>query len=205
MLLFSLYKHSPETSELLNYHHFKLEQNLFPNGEFRLELEDRLFDVVKKDDLNDSNTEVNIEWYYKDNSEFLALNFLVSNLKEVFPNAKFKLDIPYFPYARMDRTKNLTDFFTLKYIIEAIIKLGFDHISTVDAHSSKVEELFREHGVNFTNKSAIEWHLEDVLEEVNGDPVAIVFPDETAKKRFSAIQFEEGNEDFHTIDSSGGR
>ena len=86
----------------------------FPNGE----------NLIKIEDLKIHNDTNEITVKFEDNSDILNLVFLAKFLdNQTFAKSKI-LNIEYFPYERMDRSKNQT-VFTLKYVCELINDLNF--------------------------------------------------------------------------------
>lgn len=137
---------------------------------------------------------IEIEWEYESDEELVTLYYLVSHLRELV-NAnemQFILYLHYIPNARMDRVKNKTEVFTLKYFCNLINSMKFDKVFVLDPHSNVSEALLN----NVVNKSPepfIKYTLEDI-EGVSIDggkryagTTVIYFPDAGAMKRYGGL------------------
>jgi ribose-phosphate pyrophosphokinase len=82
----------------------------------------------------------NIEWRFENDRECLALMYLVKHIRRCGIDT-IDLYMPYIPNARMDRAKDKTDVFTLKYFAEFINSFGFNSVTVLDPHSSVSEAL----------------------------------------------------------------
>ena len=74
------------------------------------------------------------EWYFENNAELLALQFLAWHFQD--HGMITRLYMPYIPNARMDRVKKPEDVFTLKYFARIINSIGFEKVRVVDPHSA---------------------------------------------------------------------
>ena len=92
----------------------------FPDGTIAFK-RDNMFDVA--DALVSKSTPV-ITWKFENNEEMTILLFLVGYLKN-HGCKEIDLYMPYIPNARMDRVKDYTDVFTLKFFCEFINSLNF--------------------------------------------------------------------------------
>lgn len=129
-----------------------------------------------------TNDSVTIEWYYENDAEL----FTIICLRKHFAKArKVRLFMPYCPHARMDRVKNETDVFTLKYFADTINNLDFNGVTILDPHSSVCEAL-----INNVNVLSPQLYIHYTLEKVyydKQDDFMIFYPDEGAMKRYSGI------------------
>ena len=98
-----------------------VEINHFPDGTLRLKV--------------DQEVDNEILWVYENEEEFAALIYITKHLKDFVYFKKVVLNMFYVPNARMDRTKNSDEVFTLKYFSDVINWLGFDEIHVIDIHS----------------------------------------------------------------------
>ena len=57
-----------------------------------------------------------MEWKFENNEELMYLAFIKKHLEEFYKNEEIILKLPYIPNARMDRTKNDFEVFTLKFL-----------------------------------------------------------------------------------------
>lgn len=127
------------------------------------------------------NESIEIVWLYENDVETLVLIYLVNNLKERYKNP-FELYMPYLPNARMDRTHENHEVFTLKYFAKLINDLDFEKVTVLDAHSSVGEAL-----INNINKFSPDEFIQKSLKDINFDRENdyVFFPDEGSCKRYS--------------------
>lgn len=128
---------------------------------------------------------VRIFWKYENDREFLALIYLVKHLRERGCIDIF-LAMPYIPNARMDRTKNKEDVFTLKYFAELLNSLNLRQVVVLDPHSDVSTALIKNLSVD-TPKS----YIEDALfrmktkEGVDTDHILVFYPDNGSARRYA--------------------
>lgn len=131
-----------------------------------------------------------IEWHYENDREFLALIYLVKHLRR-FKAKTIHLEMPYIPNARMDRVKNSTDVFTLKYFADILNGLNIDSITVLDPHSNVSEAL-----INNLNINTPESYIISAIAHTQGgwfnwnsisDKLLMFYPDEGAMKRYSGM------------------
>lgn len=125
-----------------------------------------------------------IEWRYENDREFLALIYLVKQLRR-YENTRIDLYMPYIPNARMDRVKNPRDVFTLKYFAELLNDLQFNSVTVLDPHSSVSEAL-----INNLYSVPAEPHIIKTLVKLSAIGVKdllMFYPDEGAMKRYSGM------------------
>lgn len=157
-----------------------VDQDSFPDGTLHLDL---------------PNFEVHtVEWRYESDAELFTLICIAKHY------AKYGLELfmPYIPHARMDRVKNHSDVFTLKYFCEVINSLNFKKVYVFDAHSN-VSLALLDRVVQMSPKAAIKTamynfnsslllnscydHSKPIYEQGN---FILFFPDEGAMKRYSS-------------------
>ena len=142
-------------------------------------------------DLQTLNKEVIITWQYQqDESEMVQLFYLVSHLKNL--KKEIVLRLPYCLQARMDRVKDNTEIFTLKYFCNFINSLNFEKVVVLDPHSNVSPALINnvvvtspKHGIQEAFNS---------FKERSDKPMIIFFPDEGSSKRYGDMV--EGNRAF---------
>lgn len=119
------------------------------------------------------------EWYFENNAELLALQFLAWHFQD--HGMITRLYMPYIPNARMDRVKKPEDVFTLKYFARIINSIGFEKVRVVDPHSAVSEALIDRLEIVDASK-----YIQTVLEVLSHEPgiLQVVFPDEGAEKRY---------------------
>lgn len=77
-----------------------------------------------------------IDWRYDGMDELFYLGAIKKHIeKHLSKEFKVYLQMPYIPNARMDRSKNVDEVFTLKYFCDFINSLNFDGVYVLDAHS----------------------------------------------------------------------
>jgi ribose-phosphate pyrophosphokinase len=130
----------------------------------------------------DDGADYRIVWLYDNDEELFQLIALVKHIKS--KGGKVWLTLPYVPNARMDRTKNDDEVFTLKAFAETINWLGFEQVTICNPHSTVSEALFDRVSVDF------DCVVEDVKKIVdtstNGIDV-LYYPDLGAQKRYNDI------------------
>lgn len=146
----------------------------YPDGTFKIDIPD----IPVTDDSS-----LEIVWTYRGVCDLTLLIYITENLKENYGN-NVNLYMPYLPNARMDRVKQKTEVFTLKYFCKVINFLGFNRVTVLDAHSSvsvalldRCENLSPEKYIN----SAVE------LSGADRENDYIFFPDEGSCKRYSGM------------------
>lgn len=77
-----------------------------------------------------------ITWLWENLTEQVILQNLVWHIQEKQPDAKITLNMPYVPNARMDRTQNPDEVFTLRNFARFINELNFFRVFVLDPHSS---------------------------------------------------------------------
>ena len=126
-----------------------------------------------------------IEWHFENNEELVALIFLARHLREVDPDLRLVLMMPYIPNARMDRVKEPDDIFTLKHFAWVINSLGFDRVYVLDPHSY-VSEALIDRVVVMPPTDYIKLAIKNVREFGKEFPI-LFYPDEGAMKRYSGL------------------
>jgi ribose-phosphate pyrophosphokinase len=123
-----------------------------------------------------------IQWLYESDAELFALICTTNHLRRLNPQAEISLLLPYLPHARMDRVKQDSDVFTLKYFAEIINSLGFSRVSVLDVHSS-----VSEYAVNYIQVLSPKPHIHEALSKIKeaGTQIdSIFYVDEGGQKRY---------------------
>lgn len=136
----------------------------FPDGTFNINVKSN----YKYDNII-------IRFSFSDFDELLILYFLKKHFDNL--NIKSTLDIKYFPFARMDRTYDSSEVFTLKYFCDFINSLNFDNVIVMDVHSNVTTALLN----HVSERPLLE--LNKLINQYNN----IYFPDEGAQKRYSKV------------------
>lgn len=149
-----------------------IEINHFPDGTQRLNLE-----------VPEDAKEAEIRWKYSCDEEMVTLFYIVSHLRNNNKNIALKLVLGYVPNARMDRVKNPSEVFTLKYFCEFINSLSFDEVVVMDPHSYVTPALLNNVNVISANNTLSCLYL-SVSDECCEKP-CVFYPDSGAMKRYS--------------------
>ena len=123
-----------------------------------------------------------IEWKYENDAELFALICISRHLRELNPTAIFTLKMPYIPNARMDRVKETSDVFTLKYFAEVINSLQFSKVLVLDPHSATSKEMIANIEV-LSPKPYMEEALQRIKEQ-GGNPTTVFFVDKGGRSRY---------------------
>lgn len=154
-----------------------VEINKFPDGTPRINLNVDELDTYFPNGLE-------FDWKYENDGEMFYLMLIKRHLEEHLPSdTDVELFLPYVPNARMDRTKNTDEVFTLKYFCDFINSLGFSNVYVLDPHSDVSVAL-----LNRCVALTPEKYVRDVfhgLEVTNN--VVLYFPDSGAAKRYSEL------------------
>ena len=119
-----------------------------------------------------------IIWNYENDAEL----FTIICIRKHYKHLPMSLYMPYMPHARMDRVKNPTDVFTLKYFCETINDLEFFAVYIEDPHSNVSEAL-----LNNVQVVTAQAHIEDAIEKIADEDFVMCYPDEGAMKRYSGM------------------
>ena len=149
----------------------------FPDGTFKIDI-----------DIPEGTVPWKIIWKYENEAELIQLMYLTKHLHQQGFRL-IELTMPYLPNARMDRVKDSSEVFTLKWFCDIINSLKFDCVSVLDVHSAVGEALLDRIIVNSPEK-----YIKQAIEMagIDKDNDYIFFPDEGSCKRYSAFipQFE---------------
>lgn len=129
-----------------------------------------------------------IDWFYDNDEELIALIYLTKHIPKY---AKKILNMPYIPNARMDRVRNSSDIFTLKYFSEVINSLSFDSVHVLDPHSTVSEALIDNICID-----SPEPYIYFTMGNIGKEDLTIFYPDAGSLKRYSGIvqrQYVFGN------------
>lgn len=152
-----------------------VDVNHFPDG--TLHLDGNNYIIYASDMLQ------HITWHYENDAELFTLICLVKHIRRIRPNAKISLKMPYIPHARMDRVKAYNDVFTLKYFVEVINDLNFEHVYVLDPHSSVSKAL-----INNVTEDYLYDYIEVAINKSilnDGEKYILFYPDEGSMKRYS--------------------
>lgn len=120
-----------------------------------------------------------IVWLYESMEEFVYVAMIAKDMYEklgIYP----ALTMPYIPNARMDRTENTHDVFTLKYFADLLNSLPLSSVCVFDPHSFMSKALIK----NMV-KLPVEGILNDAVTRFKTD--VVFFPDAGAMKRYKDV------------------
>lgn len=130
-----------------------------------------------------------IYWNYENDEECMQLFYIVKHIKENDPEAQIILTMPYVPNARMDRTKNVKEVFTLKYFCQFINSLDFRRVRVLDPHSDVcVALLDRVEVMKDTLDMYLDYAIRKAWEDCDEEDFMVYFPDAGAMKRYSGFR-----------------
>jgi ribose-phosphate pyrophosphokinase len=131
---------------------------------------------------------IDILWDFDTESELFHLCQLVDLLKSVDTWSGFlSLHIPYLPYGRQDKEISNESTSALRTFAKIINSLGFDYVSTKDAHSSIAKELIDNLDDIFPMPE-----IKSVLDKIESPVIA--YPDHGAYLRYS-LELKEFDKD----------
>lgn len=155
---------------------------------------------VKQDHFPDNTLHVSfpddeihaIEWKYESDAEL----FTLICARRHYAESDIRLILPYIPHARMDRVKDETDVFTLKYFCEIINSLNFSEVWVLDPHSN-VSLALLDRVSQIPVMNTINECLNRLVYEIGHDcdhetrekvyqDLVLFFPDEGSMKRYSS-------------------
>ena len=162
---------------------YKIEVKHFPDGT------QMLFDC-NVNNFPENLGKYVITWNYESDEELITLIYIVNHIRKTLAATPIHLNMPYLPNARMDRTKNSSEVFTLKYFANIINSLHFDQVFVLDPHSDVSVALLNNVTVinpdDYIAKTIQQIkdnnHIEDDKE------IVLYFPDAGAYKRYKDIE-----------------
>lgn len=157
----------------------------YPNGEQRITFPDTLIEAYK------ANKFATVTWYYNDDSELATVMFIIKHLEFIAnndPDYRVTLSIPYLPYARMDRIEKDTQCFTLNGFLDVLSNTApfVSRIETYDLHTdrNKTKAKFPRYLVSYSLMAKLFVMLYGSLTDEQKQNIVLVFPDETAERRY---------------------
>ena len=144
----------------------------FPDGTFKIDL-----------DCPEGSVPWRIIWKYENETELVQLIYITKQFRQQGFNL-IELIMPYLPNARMDRVKDSSEVFTLRWFCEIINSLKFDCVEVLDVHSP-VGEALLDRIVVRTPEEYICQAME--MAGIDKEKDLIFFPDEGSCKRYSAF------------------
>lgn len=162
----------------------EVQFSAYPNGELYFDT-DKFFEIVYEEINSQGNPEgeVEIEWYYESNDEFMKLMFVTLWIDDISEPGVVQrvLSLPYVPYSRMDRQEG-TSLFSLDYVARFINSLNFHTVTIFEPHSDVTPALIN----NVNNISITDDIAREAMETVgfDKDTDILFYPDAGAAKRY---------------------
>lgn len=158
----------------------KLDFQVFPNGETRLDTEQ----ILRVASIYTDSTVVTLK--YENDSDLLKLMFVKNYLDTTYLRlGDIELHISYMPYSRMDRSEDGSAF-TLKYVADFINNLNFDTVAITEPHSDVTMALIDRSYALYPTITLIEHVIEAI--EFNKETDYLFFPDAGAQKRYGKLE-----------------
>lgn len=181
----------------LNVDFSPLEIFVFPDGERRIRVEDKIVDeetIV----VQSTNTPAD--------TNYMELFFIADALKRSGASTVNAV-IPYLGYQRQDHIFRDGEAVSLEVIIETLEAVGVDKIITVDLHSVKIPELFR---IPIIHLSALELFAEEIrklfalrsTQESSSSDFVLVSPDMGGIRRIKILSELLDNTPWETIEKN---
>ena len=155
----------------------KVNNNLIKVNHFP----DKTQSIVLDFHIHSGENNITFNWRYENDEEMVTLIFLVNHFKEIYSNKKYILNLGYVPNSRMDRTKSITEVFTLKYFCNIINSLEFDEVKIFDVHSNVTPALLN----RVRQDTRVVSIIYKAIKKYNPD--VLFFPDEGSCKRYSEM------------------
>lgn len=141
---------------------------MFRDGSFRAKFDTRGYDEYK------------VLWKFGGEIETLELFYLVRHIRDYTKTTPITLRMPYIPEARMDRTRNVEEIFTLKHFAALLNSLELDRVEVYDPHSHVSEALIN------NLKVITPVHEFELLKALHPNFI-FFYPDEGACKKYKDI------------------
>lgn len=144
----------------------------FPGGERHVRIDGKIDDHVRK---------VSIFAHIHSSDDLMDLLLLNDAARRLYPTARFKLNLPYFPYARQDRVAVEGEPLSAAVAAGLINAMGFDLVVCWDLHSDVSKALIH----RLTHRDA-RYFVDRVLNQPRFHNCTLVSPDAGARKRVNA-------------------
>ena len=170
----------------------------YPDGSRSVKFDETAVrEILEYITAEDKSFDVYFVWKgYKSDEELITLMYLTRHFQDVF-KINPVLNMFYVVNARMDRTKGVTEVFTLKYFCEFINSLNFKSVRVFDPHSSLVQGLLQRVTVD-NPRTYIVQTINDITNNCKR-PIYLYFPDEGAVKRYLDLLNDENNKNLEEI------
>ncbi len=152
----------------------KIESFNFPGGECHVK--------VLPSDITENYTYILA--YLESSDSIMQLLMTVDAVRQVYPNTRIILTIPYFPYARQDRVCNEGEAFSVKVMANLINNMKCQSVTIYDPHSQVTVDLLNNCHVIPLSSLLVKSFLADIIMEKD---MTIVSPDKGAKEKVSSV------------------
>lgn len=173
-------------SKHLNLDISRLEIFVFPDGEKRIRIEEKVLD---EDCVLVQSTGMPVD------SNYMELFLIVDALKRSGAKS-IKLVMPYFGYQRQDHIFRDGEDVSLEVIIKTLESVGITSLYSFDLHTPKIPELFN---IPVFHLSALSLFSENIKKEFDLEKIVLVTPDMGGIARIKKISEILGNIPFATI------
>lgn len=171
--ILNLNKNFDPIETMSNKYYLDFETFKFNGGELQFKLKNRE-DIYAK--IQTSTDLVTITGRFNSSDDIMRL-ILAKNALEIKGIKRFKLVMPYLPYARQDRVCADGEAFSLKVFADLINSLNFENVYVLDAHSDVSVALIK-NCVNYSNIPYVKQALDDI-----GKNLYLISPDLGADKK----------------------
>ena len=133
---------------------------------------------------------ITISYYYSSPEDFMDLFTVIETVRSIHPKAEISLFIMYMPYARLDRTEQNGETFTLQTFIRILKTLQYNNLYIFDPHSN-ITDILLDNKRSFIDKEVMEkvlgWIISTHLERIfpQQESFYIAFPDNGSQKRYT--------------------
>lgn len=163
-----------------------LEIFVFPDGEKRIRVEEKVLD---QDCVLVCSTGMPVD------SNYMELFLIVDALKRSGAKS-IKLVMPYFGYQRQDHVFRQGEDVSLAVIAKILESVGVSHLYSFDLHTPKIPVLFK---IPFFHLSALELFAKHLKKEFDLEKIVLVSPDMGGIGRIKKLSEMLGNTPFAAI------
>lgn len=139
---------------------------------------DKTSQIWKVPIIDTTPKKFNIVWDFSHEGELFHLAQLVRLIRQARVPVPINLHMPYLPYGRQDKDVSNESTFALRVFGRMIESMGFDKITTLDAHSDMLYKMMPHKFENIHPSKEISQALREV------GATAIAFPDKGACDRY---------------------
>ena len=192
MMIFSGSSNKPlaeKTAKDLNADYSLLDIFVFPDGERRVRVTDRVVD---------ERTVVFQSTSMPPDQSYMELFFIVDALKRSGASSVTAV-VPYLGYERQDHVFRDGEAVSLEVIIKTLERVGVDKFVAFDLHSIKVPELFSIPVLHLSALSLFAQKIKALQSEMGEESFVLVSPDMGGIRRIKELSESLGNISYATI------